>query len=148
VGHCDSGASGNRILSNSIFSDTFAIDLNNDSATPNDAATVTRVQQSTKLSCADLCDQPGSDTTIEARLTARLLDLQIEFFSTPRLTLLALAQARLYRLDNVTTDGSGDASFIVNTGSATPSGQFITATATNNSTNDTSEFSYASRSTP
>lgn len=47
------------------------------------------------------------------------------------------------RQKSVTTDSGGDASFTFKTTKKVPKGQVVTATATNQSTGDTSEFSEA-----
>ena len=141
----DSAASGNRILSNSISSDGIGIDLNNDFVTPNDPddgdTGANNLQNFPVLTSAT---SSGSDTTIGGTLNSTPGSaFRIEFFSNTTLNSLGFGPGQTFiGSTTVTTDSSGDASFIVNSGSATPSGQFITATATNNATNDTSEFSY------
>ncbi len=140
----DSAASGNRILANSIFSDSIGIDLNNDSVTPNDVGDGdtggNNLQNFPVLTSAT---SGGGDTTIGGTLNSTPSSaFRIEFFSNTALDSFGFGPGQTFiGSTTVTTDSSGDASFIVNTGSATPSGQFITATATNNATNDTSEFS-------
>jgi Domain of unknown function (DUF4394)/Calx-beta domain len=141
----DPNAPGNPILSNSIFSNgALGIDLNGDGVTPNDAGDAdtggNNLQNYPILTSAG---SAAGDTTITGTLNSTpSSSFRIEFFSNTALSPLGFGEGQTFiGSTNVTTDASGNASFTANTGSATATGLFITATATNNVTNDTSEFS-------
>jgi hypothetical protein len=136
--------SGDPILGNSIFSNNRGIDLNNDGVTPNDVGdgdTGSNNLQNYPILTA--VTSGGGSTTIAGNLNSTpSMSFRIEFFANTALDNSRFGQGQTFiGSTTVTTDGGGNTSFSVSTGSATPSGQFITATATNNTTNDTSEFS-------
>ena len=82
----------------------------------------------------------GANTHIEGTLSSAIgTSYFIEYFLTPTCT--GEPQGKTYLgFQSVTTDGSGQASLSFDTGAAAL-GQAITATATSQATNDTSEFS-------
>jgi Domain of unknown function (DUF4394)/Calx-beta domain/Domain of unknown function (DUF4214) len=139
-------ALGNPILGNSIFANgPIGIDLNGDFVTSNDEGDSdtggNNLQNYPVLTSATSVS--GGATTVGGTLNSTPnSSFRIEFFFSPVLSSLGFGQGRTFiGSTTVTTDGTGNASFMVNTLGATPTGQFITATATNNTTNDTSEFS-------
>ena len=144
----DTTAAGNPILANSIFSNFQGIDLNGDGVTANDAGDPdTGGNNSQNYPVLTTALSSGGNTTIGGVLNSTSnSSFRIEFFTNTVLDNQGFGEGQTFiGSTTVTTDGSGNASFVVNTGSATPSGQFITATATDNTTNDTSEFSQAAR---
>ncbi|HEY6187997.1 MAG TPA: DUF4394 domain-containing protein [Pyrinomonadaceae bacterium] len=144
----DPGATGNPILANSIFSNDIGIDLNADGVTPNDAGdTDTGGNNLQNYPVLTGATSVGGDTTITGTLNSTPgTSFRIEFFSNTTLNHTGFGEGQTFiGSTTVTTDASGNTSFTANTGSATPAGRFITATATNNVTNDTSEFSYGAQ---
>ncbi|HEX8138372.1 MAG TPA: DUF4394 domain-containing protein [Pyrinomonadaceae bacterium] len=145
----DPGATGNSILGNSIFSQGgLGIDLNEDSVTANDAGDLdgggNNLQNYPILTSAS---SAGGTTTITGTLNSTpSTAFRIEFFSNTAINPTGFGEGETFiGSTTVTTDASGNASFTASTGSATATGLFITATATNNTTNDTSEFSSAAQ---
>ena len=141
----DTFALGNSILGNSIRrDDILGIDLNGDSVTSNDAGdTDTGGNNLQNYPVLTSATSAGGDTTVGGTLNSTPnSSFRIEFFVSPSTGPGGFGQGQTFiGSTTVATDGSGNASFMVNTGAATPTGQFITATATDNTTNDTSEFS-------
>jgi hypothetical protein len=144
---------GNSFLGNSIFSNTgspgLGIDLKLDNGvTPNDAGDAdfgpNNLQNFPVLTSAT---SAGGDTTIMGTLNSTAsTSFRIEFFSNTSIDPTGFGEGQTFiGSTTVTTDAGGNASFTVNTGSATPTGRFITSTATSNVTNDTSEFSYGAQ---
>lgn len=144
----DFTALGNSVLGNSMFSNGIGIDLNGDFPTGNDAGDSdtggNNLQNYPVLTAAT---SAGGDTTIGGTLNSTPnSSFRIEFFSSQITGPQGFGEGQTFiGSTTVATDGSGNASFMVNTGSFTPTGQFITATATDNTTNDTSEFSAAAQ---
>ena len=156
-------ATGNRILSNSIYNNAgLGIDLyfTNDppGVTSNDLAP----------SPPDSDDGPNHlqnfPEIISARRTTRLIGghtrrvtlirgtlnseavktYNVQFFSSPTADASGYGEGKkLLGQASVKTTGSGEASFTFITRRRVPRGQFVTATSTNKSTGDTSEFSRA-----
>jgi len=139
---------GNSILSNSIFSNTgLGIDLGGDAITP-DGITLNdpgdsdtgpnNLQNYPLLSLAT-----GGVPTIEGTLNSTFFtSYRIEFFSNDTCDPSGNGEGEMFLgSTSVTTDGSGNASFLESLGTTLPVGQqFITATATDPDGN-TSEFS-------
>jgi CSLREA domain-containing protein len=140
-------SNGNRILSNSIFSNEgLGVDLvgaDEDGLTnvsnPNDSG-------DTDTGPNGLQNKPsvGSAKTISGKTTIRgtLNSLSgetytIQFFSNPS----GNEGKKFIGTKSVSTDASGQASFTFSPANAVAVGQRVTATATRNSTGDTSEFS-------
>ncbi|MBI1917437.1 MAG: right-handed parallel beta-helix repeat-containing protein [Planctomycetes bacterium] len=128
--------SGNAILGNSIFANTsLGIDLGDDGITPNGTPGPgpNNFQSYPVLFTAN-------GTTITGTLhAAATTTYRLEFFSSP--VSGPHRQGKTFLgATNVTTDGTGDASFVFAAG-AIPAGEVVTATATNLTTGDTSEFS-------
>jgi len=135
-------ADGNRILSNSIFANGgIGIDLRNNGPTANDLADPdtgeNRLQNFPVLSSAKTI---SGTTTIEGTLNSRPREnYTIQFFSNP-----SGDEGQTFIGQKVVfTDASGNATFSFSPTTAVAVGQQITATATRNSTGDTSEFSAA-----
>ena len=128
--------SGNSILGNSIFaSGGLGIDLGDDGITPNGTPGPgpNNFQSGPVLFTA-------SGATITGTLNAAATTTyRLEFFSSPASGPHRQGKTFLGAI-NVTTDGSGNASFMFSVG-AIPAGEVVTATATNLTTGDTSEFS-------
>jgi hypothetical protein len=144
---------GNSFLANSIFSTSgspgLGIDLKLDGGvTPNDAGDAdfgpNNLQNFPVLTSAT---SAGGDTTIAGTLNSTAnTSFRIEFFSNTSIDPTGFGEGQTFiGSTTVTTDAGGNASFTTNTGSATPTGRFITSTATSNVTGDTSEFSYGAQ---
>jgi hypothetical protein len=136
-------SNGNRILRNSIFSNQrLGIDLDRDGRTLNDAGDhdvgANHLQNFPVVSSAKT---GGGTTTIKGKLSSSPvagLRYTIEFFSNPSGTKEGM---KFIGQKIVETDSSGHASFTFSPSSKVAVGRAITATATRNSTHDTSEFS-------
>jgi len=143
VGIFGAGATGNRILSNSIFSNgDLGIDLNNDGVTSNDAddpdTGPNNFQNYPVLSSAR--KGAAGTTTIRGTLDSTANgSFRVQFFSNPSGT---DEGKTLLGSEIVSTNGSGDASFVFSTRKEVRVGQNITATATGPGGNN-SEFSAA-----
>lgn len=133
-------AIGNRILSNSIFSNgDLGIDLNLDGATANDAGDAdTGPNQLQNKPAITSAATSGGTTTVQGRLNSTPGKIfTIQFFSNPS---GENEGKEFIGTKNVTTDASGVASFTFKPAQAVPVGQTITATAMS-VLGDTSEFS-------
>ncbi|MGH3146479.1 MAG: hypothetical protein ACRDTR_11830 [Rubrobacter sp.] len=135
-------ATSNRILSNSIFSNgDLGIDLNDDGPTANDPG-------DTDTGANDLQNKPilssakkGATGTTTVRGTLNSIPnktFTVQFFTNPEGT---DEGKTLLGSKSVTTNVTGNVSFTFSTKKAIRLGQNITATATNTSTGDNSEFS-------
>ena len=116
------------------------IDLNNDGPTPNDPGDAdpgaNDLQNLPVLSSAR---NTADRTTIKGMLNSRgSTSFIIQFFSSPAGT---DEGTTFVGKTTVTTDSSGNASFVFRPKRRVGAGKNITATATRNSTGDTSEFS-------
>lgn len=141
-----SGATGNSVLSNSIIANSrLEIDLEGGTEdgggrTANDTGDADTgpngLQNFPVLSSAT---SSGNKTTIEGTLNSTAnTKFIIQFFGSGFFS----EGQKLMGRKSVTTDATGNASFAATT-PAVPAGQFVTATATNRTTGDTSEFSEA-----
>ncbi|MFL5245901.1 MAG: beta strand repeat-containing protein [Gemmataceae bacterium] len=134
--------SGNSILGNSIFANSpLGIFLNSANNANNNQAAPVLAGASTS----------GSSTTISGTLTSVANStFRIEFFSNAGLDPAGNAEGQFYLgFTTVTTDGSGNATFTAANLAAIPAGEgYLTATATNQSTGDTSQFSTLASFTP
>jgi len=133
-------ASGVGILNNSVFSNGgLGIDLGRDGATPNDLndadAGSNALQNKPVITSAKTSD---TATTVKGRLNSGSgTFFTIQFFSNPTGN-----EGRTFiGQTTVSTDASGNVSFVFKPKKRVPVGQKITATATRNFTGDTSEFS-------
>lgn len=144
-GEIDAGSAGvsNRILRNSIFGNVgIGIDLNGDGVTPNDTGDgdtgANNLQNypvlTEALSSAGLIAISGTFNSLP-NTTFRL-----EFFANPTCDSSGYGEGQTYLgFASVTTDSNGNQSFTVGLSVEVPVGQFVTATASANSS--TSEFS-------
>ena len=129
------------VLSNSIFSNKgLGVDLAANGVTPNDAGDgdvgANDLQNKPVLSSAK---KGAGKTTIQGKLNSKHdRTFKIQFFKNPKGT---DEGKTLLGSKTVTTDGSGNVSFTFSTTKKVALEQNITATATNTSTGDTSEFS-------
>ena len=136
------GATGNRILSNSIFANFgLGIDLFDDGPTANDPGDkdtgANGLQNKPVLSSAK--KSAAGTTTVRGTLNSTPgKTFTVQFFSNPKGT---NEGKTLLGSKSVSTNGTGNVSFPFSTQKAIRLGQNITATATNASTGDTSEFS-------
>jgi hypothetical protein len=137
-------SSGNAIRRNSIFSNGgLGIDLAGDLVTPNDQcdadAGPNTLQNFPVITSVVLFD---TSTVIEGTLNSRPgSTFTIEFFSNNSCDILGNGEGQTFIGEiTITTDANCNASFSVSLPVSVPSGQVITATATDSS-NNTSEFS-------
>ncbi len=140
---------GIRILSNSIFSNGgLGINLN-DGSTPNDVQDPdTGANNRQNYPVINSARTKGSRTTIKGTLnstpstTTTPQTFTIQFFSSPKSTKEEgmKFKGQLTGEQSVTTDAQGNASFSIR---VPKTRGFVTATATNDATGDTSEFSAA-----
>ena len=162
LGNGDSGVAlifagnGNRILSNSIFSNgDLGIDLSStslaDGVTANDDRDPdtgpNRLQNYPVITSAQTF---GNFTSINGTLNStpstrkKTRTFIIQFFSSPSKDSSNFGEGKNFIGQvQVTTNRQGNASFSFAPSQKVPVGQFITATATNKKTGDTSEFSEA-----
>jgi hypothetical protein len=149
-------ATGNRITGNSIFSNgTLAthlgIDLGGDGITTNDAGDAdtggNNLQNFPVLSSVM---SSGGNTTITGTLNSTATTMfSVEFFSNPTCDSSGNGEGRTFLgSTSVTTDVSGNATINAMLATAATTGHSVTATATNTTTGDTSEFSACSPVNP
>ena len=136
--------SGNRISANSIFSNGttaahVGIDLGNDGVTPNDTGDgdlANNHQNFPVITAAGVFVAGTLNSNANSTFT-------VEFFKQSVADTSGFGEGATYIGSvNVTTNGSGNATFTFTPASSLSPGQFITATATNQG-GDTSEFSQA-----
>jgi hypothetical protein len=139
---------GNAIFANSIFSNGgLGIDLGDDGITPNDALdadTGPNSLQNFPVLTSAISNTGNNTTTIVGSLDSTPSStFTLQFFSNPSCDSSGNGEGKIYLgSTTITTTIDGNpASFIIAFPSAVPVGQVVTATATNNSTRDTSEFS-------
>ncbi len=139
------GATGNAIEGNSIFANTgLGIDLTDDGVTLNTpGGPHTGPNDSQNFPVLTSASSDGESTAILGTLNAApSMTFTIEFFSNSTADPSGYGQGKVpyAKLTGVTTDSTGNASFSAFNDSPLPSGQFVTATATDPAGN-TSEFS-------
>jgi hypothetical protein len=138
----DSGT-GNSILSNSIFANGIAYS----SLFPNGAGiflnTANNANNNQAAPVLTGVSSSGSGTTFTGTLqSVANTTFRIEFFASAGMDPSGDGQGQTYLgFATVTTDASGIASFTATVTTVVPRGYFISATATNQSTGDTSQFS-------
>lgn len=139
---CALPGTSNAILSNAIFFNTgLGIDLDPDGINPNDTGDgdmgPNNLQNFPVLTSAT-----SGSTSVEGTLNSAANNIfRLEFFSNNACDPSGNGEGESFLgTTDVTTDGSGDVSFMVTFPAAVPAGQFITATATDPNDN-TSEFS-------
>jgi len=138
----DGAAIGNRILSNSIFSNgDLGIDLGDDGPTPNDKKDPdTGPNNLQNFPVLTEATTSGGTTTIKGKLNSRpRKTFTIQFFSNPSSD--ASEGKKLIGQTPVKTSPKGNGSFTFLATPAVNSADSITATATNEAAGDTSEFS-------
>jgi trimeric autotransporter adhesin len=139
-------SSNNQINGNSIFNNgQLGIDLGNNGVTANDAGdgdTGANALQNFPVITAATAS--GANTLITGTFNSTAnTNFRLEFFSNPTADPSGNGEGQTFLgFVNVTTNASGNATFNP-TFAAVPAGQFITATATNLTTNNTSEFASA-----
>jgi titin len=143
---------GNSILGNAIFANTaLGIDLGADGVTLNDATNPdTGPNSRQNYPVLSLAISSADWTTVTGTLhSAPGTNFRIEFFSNPTADPSGHGQGSVFLGAALTmTDANGDADFMPTLPVPVPVGQFITATATNVATGDTSEFAQALVVTP
>lgn len=133
-------ATGNRVLSNSIYANgDLGIDLNGDGPTANDPGDpdtgANNLQNKPVLTSAKT---GGGTTTVRGKLDSTPnKTFKIQFFSNPSGT---YEGKKLIGTKSFTTDGSGDATFAFSPAQKVDVGRTVTATATSPGGN-TSKFS-------
>ncbi len=139
-----SAASGDGILGNSINANGgLGIDLGNDGVTPNSPggphSGPNKLQNFPVITAVSF---GPSSTTIQGTLNATLsTPFRLEFFSSTACNASGFGEGQEFiGFTNVTTDGSGNASFNLPIAFAIPASSSISATATDPA-NNTSEFS-------
>lgn len=155
-----SSGTGNRILSNSIFSNgntaaALGIDLGGNGVTANDPKDpdtgANRLQNYPVITSVFISREPfiGTTTNISGKLNSTpstrvtKRTFIIQFFSSSLKDPSGFGEGETFLgQKTVTTNRNGNASFDFST-SAASEGDFITATATRKATGDTSEFSKA-----
>ncbi|MDQ5824280.1 MAG: S-layer homology domain-containing protein [Chloroflexota bacterium] len=134
------GSVGNTVLTNAILDGSAGIDIGQDGMTPNDVLDadggINNGQNFPTLASAGTTSVSGSlDSERNKTYT-------IEFFANDACAPSGFGPGQTFLGSTVVTTGAnGSASFTFNYPNTLPGGKFITATATNNTTNDTSEFS-------
>jgi tetratricopeptide (TPR) repeat protein len=134
----------NAIFGNAIYSNAgLGIDLGDDGVTSNDALDAdSGPNQRQNFPILTSAISGATSTTIEGTLNSTAnTTFTLEFFSSSACDPSGHGEGEDFLGSNdVMTDGSGNTGFLVTLGTALPSGQFITATATDPDGN-TSEFS-------
>jgi hypothetical protein len=135
---------GNGILTNSIFSNgQLGIDLGDDGVTANDPgdgdAGPNNRQNFPVLTSVT---SSGGSTTVQGTLNSQAnTTYRLEFFSNPSCDFSGHGEGKTFLgSHNVTTNGTGNASFTATLSAGVSSGEFVTSTATDPIDN-TSEFS-------
>jgi hypothetical protein len=142
---------GNTILSNKITGNNLlGIDLGGDGVTPNHPSGGTGPNDLQSFPVITAVSASGTSTSIQGTLQSLAnTTYTIQFFSNTTTTRTGYGQgAQPLGSVNVTTDGSGNAAIATTVGADLAKGILVTATATNLSSGDTSEFSQAVSSTP
>ena len=148
IGLSSTAGTGNAIFANSIFSNgELGIDLGNDGITANDpldADTGPNNRQNFPMLTSAISNTGNNTTTMIGSLDSTPSStFTLQFFSNPSCDSSGNGEGKTYvGSTTVTTTIDGNpVAFIVAFPSAVPVGQVVTATATNNGTRDTSEFS-------
>jgi CSLREA domain-containing protein len=137
-------ATGNHILSNSINDNAaLGIDLGNDGVTANDADDGdTGPNNFQNYPILNSATTASGTTTIKGTLNSTAsTSFTLRFFSSLAADPSGFGEGEKFKgQKSLTTDSSGDATFTFKT-KKVPKGQFVSATATNQSSSATSEFS-------
>ena len=141
----DAAETGNAIWGNSIYGNgSLGIDLNKNGVTANDAGDAdTGANNLQNYPVLTSAVTTGAQVTITGSLNSTASrTFRIEFFSSVTADPSGHGEAERYLgFVNVTTPGSGNIAINATLMSTVAVGEAITATATNLTTNDTSEFS-------
>ena len=135
---------GNAIEGNAIFANgQLGIDLSDDGVTPNDVGDgdtgANNLQNFPLLTSA--VNTAGLTTVVGSLNSTATTTFRVELFANAACDASGNGEGQTFLgFTNVTTDGTGNIPVTLG-GLAVPVGQFVTATATNQTTNDTSEFS-------
>ncbi len=136
---------GNQVLANSIHNNTnLGIELGSDGVTPNDSGDpdsgANGLQNFPVLASAV---SGGGSVTITGSLNSNSgSPFEIQFFSNAACDASGNGEGETFIGSSIVmTDGSGNAAINVTLPVALLAGQIVTSTATNSSTNETSEFS-------
>ncbi|PYT05315.1 MAG: hypothetical protein DMF65_00490, partial [Acidobacteria bacterium] len=143
------GGAGNSILSNSVHDNgataqDLGIDLGGDGVTPNDAGDPDAgPNNSQNFPVLNSAVTGNGHIQINGTLNSTAnTTFRVEFFDSDACDASGNGEGqRFISSANVTTDGGGNASINVNFASDVAEGHSITATVTNSTTKDTSEFS-------
>ena len=141
-------STGNSIQGNAIHSNGFGIDLDDDGVTANDAIpdadTGANNRQNYPVLTAAMTNGLGTSANVAGWLdSATSATYRIEFFANATADTNGNYEGQRYLgFTNVTTV-AGTRTFGVTIAASLAAGEFVTATATNTTTNDTSEFSAA-----
>jgi hypothetical protein len=140
-----SGGTGNRLLSNSIFSNGgLGIDLEDDGVTPNDAGdSDTGANNMQNFPVLTSASSGGGNTTINGSLnSAASTTFRIEFFASAAADPTTFGEGQTFLgFKVVTTNGSGNAAFAAVLPVLPPAGETIISSTATDPSNNTSEFS-------
>jgi hypothetical protein len=142
---------GNSILSNKIFGNNLlGIDLGGDGVTPNHPNGGQGPNDLQSYPVLTAVSSSVTSTSIQGTLQSLPnTGFLIQFFSNTATTLSGYGQGQTpIGSEMVTTDGTGVAAIAATTMAVVPQGVLVSATATNLSSGDTSEFSQILSSTP
>lgn len=143
----DSGVApiNNPILGNAIYSNSgLGINLSLDLVTPNDAGDADSGANNLQNFPVITAAQPGSTRVIGTLNSTANTVFRIEFFNSPLADSTGNGEGQFFvGAINVMTDGGGNALFDQTFAPDSPLNSYISATATNLTTLDTSEFSNA-----
>jgi 5-hydroxyisourate hydrolase-like protein (transthyretin family) len=145
-------ATGNTISANSVFDNSgLGIDLGNDGVTPNDADdSDTGPNNLQNFPSIDTAESDGSSTTVSGSLTSSSnTDFTLEFFANAVCDPTGFGEGEEFLgSTDVTTGDEGSASFAESFSVPVAAAGFVTATATNRGSGDTSEFSACAEVSP
>ena len=136
---------GNAIRSNRIDANGgLGIDIGRDGVTFNHQGDIAGPNNYQNYPVLTLATSDGSTTRVKGTLASTInTGFNIEIFASPICDPTAFGEGRTFLgAFPVTTDSSGEASFDQTFPTARVEGEGVSATATNLSSNDTSEFSY------
>lgn len=143
----DSGVApvSNPILGNAIYSNGgLGINLSLDNVTPNDASDADAGANNLQNFPVITTAQPGSTRVAGTLNSTANTMFRLEFFNSPLADSTGNGEGQFFvGAINVMTDGGGNASFDQTFAPNSPLNSYISATATNLTTLDTSEFSNA-----
>ena len=136
---------GNRVRGNSIHDNgRLGIDLGGDGVTPNDAGDSDTGPNGLQNYPELVTALPGATTLVSGSLNSQAgATFTLDFYASPVPDPSGFGEGQHYLGSaTVTTDEFGSGTFVVSLSSATVTGEWITATATDSAGN-TSEFSFA-----